>query len=103
MSYFDDFDTQVQCEEFFIAERLSKWDALMDTIDEMESEDVMDKCEVQSLEHLPEGAGTYNMEGILVEEMVADDYYDDYYQHEGERLKAMSWEHREASIYGRMM
>lgn len=108
MSYFDSFDCQVQYEEFCSQENMViipdtfDWIAVLEKEDALarkHSEDIMDRCEVASLEHLQEDVDTYNMEGIIVEELAADDYYDDYERNKEDRARAMSWKHRDAILY----
>lgn len=73
MSNLCSFDMGIQCEEFFAAPGVSKWDQMMDIIDDMGSNDVMDRCEVVSLE---EAKASYEMEDTVLEAVDFSDIWD---------------------------
>lgn len=59
------FSWDIQSEEI----NYGSWDGLMDMLDTMGSVDVLDRCEVVSLEELKTSSSSYRMEDVVEEDI----------------------------------
>lgn len=74
LAYWDSFDCQVQCEELGV--NVAWYDQMMDTIEKMSTEDVLDKCEIVSLEQVHASELSYRMEEGIIEAEHYDWFWD---------------------------